>query len=62
MIAGKLNKQIASTLGTVEKTVKIHRGEVMRKMGVQSVAELVRLTERVGLRPSSGEVIETDGR
>ena len=62
VIAGKLNKQIASALGTVEKTVKIHRGEVMRKMGVQSVAELVRLTERVGLQPGSGEVSETGGK
>ena len=44
--AGKLNKQIAGDLGTVEQTVKVHRARVMQKMRVQSVAELVRLTER----------------
>ncbi len=42
VITGKLNKQIAAELGIAEKTVKIHRGRVMEKMGVPSVAELVR--------------------
>ncbi len=46
VVAGKLNKQIAGTLGTVEQTVKVHRAHVMQKMKVQSVAELVRLMER----------------
>ena len=41
--AGRLNKQIASELGIAEKTVKVHRARVMKKMGVASVAELVRL-------------------
>jgi FixJ family two-component response regulator len=50
VVAGKLNKQIAGELGTVEQTVKIHRAHVMQKMGVHSVAELVRLTERCGIR------------
>jgi FixJ family two-component response regulator len=45
VVAGKLNKQIAGDLGTVEQTVKVHRARVMRKMRVRSVAELVRLTE-----------------
>jgi FixJ family two-component response regulator len=49
VIAGKLNKQIAGDLGTVEQTVKVHRARVMEKMKVQSVAELVRLTERCGI-------------
>ena len=49
VVAGKLNKQIASDLGTVEQTVKVHRGHVMDKMGVRSVAELVRLTQRCGI-------------
>jgi len=49
VIAGKLNKQIAGELGTVEQTVKIHRAHVMQKMRVQSVAELVRITERCGI-------------
>jgi FixJ family two-component response regulator len=46
VIAGKLNKQIAGDLGTVEQTVKVHRARVMEKMKVRSVAELVRLIER----------------
>jgi FixJ family two-component response regulator len=49
VVAGKLNKQIAAELGTVEKTVKVHRARVMDKMGVNSVAELVRVAERLGL-------------
>jgi DNA-binding NarL/FixJ family response regulator len=46
-----LNKQIAGELGTAEKTVKVHRGRVMQKLGVTSVAELVRLVQRAGLAP-----------
>jgi FixJ family two-component response regulator len=49
VVTGKLNKQIADDLGTVEQTVKVHRARVMQKMRVQSVAELVRLTERCGI-------------
>jgi FixJ family two-component response regulator len=49
VIAGRLNKQIAGDLGTVEKTVKVHRGRVMNKLGVRSVADLVRLAERAGI-------------
>ena len=52
VIAGKLNKQIAADLGTVEKTIKLHRGRVMHKMGVRTVADLVRIAERAGIRPS----------
>lgn len=47
LVTGQLNKQIASDLGTGEHTVKVHRARVMEKMRVQSVAELVRLVERV---------------
>ena len=43
---GRLNKQIASDLGTAEKTVKVHRARAMEKMHVRSVAELVRIVER----------------
>jgi FixJ family two-component response regulator len=43
VVAGRLNKQIAGDLGTVEKTVKVHRARMMRKMGVRTVADLVRL-------------------
>lgn len=49
IIAGRLNKQIAGDLGTVEKTIKVHRGRVMGKLGVRSVADLVRLAERAGI-------------
>jgi FixJ family two-component response regulator len=51
VVAGKLNKQIAAELGASEKTIKLHRGRVMQKMQVFSVAELVRLTESVGIQP-----------
>jgi FixJ family two-component response regulator len=51
VIAGRLNKQIAGDLGTVEKTVKVHRGRMMEKLGVRTVADLVRLAERAGIQP-----------
>jgi len=50
IVAGKLNKQIASDLGISEATVKMHRARVMAKMKVQSVAELACLMERCGIR------------
>jgi FixJ family two-component response regulator len=49
IVAGRLNKQIAAELGTVEKTIKFHRGNLMRKMDVRVVADLVRLAERAGI-------------
>jgi len=49
VVAGKLNKQIAGDLGTVEQTIKVHRARAMQKMRVQSVAELVRLMQRCGI-------------
>lgn len=54
VIAGRLNKQIADELGSAEKTVKIHRGRVMEKMGVTSVAELVRLAQTAEVAPVAG--------
>lgn len=51
VIAGRLNKQIAHEIGAAEKTVKIHRGRVMEKMGVTSVAELVRVAQAAGITP-----------
>lgn len=53
VIAGLLNKQIALELGTAEKTVKAHRGRVMRKMGVRSVADLMRATMLAGVVPAT---------
>jgi len=49
VITGMLNKQIASKLGITEYTVKVHRGRMMEKTGVESLAELVRLHERSGI-------------
>jgi len=49
VVTGMLNKQIAFELGISEKTVKVHRARVMEKMRAGSVAELVRLADRVGV-------------
>jgi FixJ family two-component response regulator len=54
VIAGKLNKQIAHELGTVVNTVKAHRGRAMKKLGAKSVAEVVRMAQRAGIRPANG--------
>jgi FixJ family two-component response regulator len=48
--AGLMNKQIAAEIGIAEITVKIHRGHVMKKMGTRSLADLVRITEMLGIR------------
>jgi FixJ family two-component response regulator len=53
VLTGALNKQIADALGTVEKTIKVHRARVMEKMRVESVAELVLLAQRAGVPPAS---------
>jgi FixJ family two-component response regulator len=50
VITGDLNKQIAADLGTGEQNIKVHRARVMQKMEVESLAELVRMAERVGLK------------
>ena len=52
LITGILNKQIAYSLNIAERTVKAHRKKVMEKIGVESIAELVRLTEKAGVRPA----------
>jgi FixJ family two-component response regulator len=49
--AGLMNKQIAAELGLAEITVKIYRGHIMRKMHAKSLAELIRMTETLGIRP-----------
>ena len=48
VVTGRANKQIAAELGLSEVTVKVHRGQVMRKMAAKSVAELVRMADRLG--------------
>ena len=52
VIAGKLNKVIASDLGTTEQTIKVHRARVMEKLAVDSVADLVRVAQRLGVPPA----------
>lgn len=49
VVTGMLNRQIADALGTVLKTIKVHRGQVMRKMEAESLAELVRMADLLGL-------------
>lgn len=52
VLSGKLNKQIAADLGTSERTIKAHRAGIMKKLAVQSVAELVRLAQELGIQPA----------
>jgi FixJ family two-component response regulator len=52
VIRGLLNKQIAAELHTAEKTIKVHRGRVMEKLGVTSVADLVRISQHAGISPA----------
>ena len=49
VVSGMLNKQIADEIGTTERTIKFHRGNIMRKMQVNSLAELVRTAEALGI-------------
>lgn len=53
VVAGLLNKQIASELGTSEKTVNVHRSHLMQKMQAKSLAELIRMAEKIGVDPPS---------
>ncbi|MDA9410244.1 MULTISPECIES: response regulator transcription factor [unclassified Bradyrhizobium] len=55
IVRGKINKQIAYELGTTERTVKAHRHQVMEKMQVHSLAELVSIAERLGLLDTKGD-------
>ena len=52
VVKGLLNKQIAAEMHTAEKTIKVHRGRVMQKLGVTSVADLVRISQRAGVSPT----------
>jgi RNA polymerase sigma factor (sigma-70 family) len=51
VITGMLNKQIGGELGVSEKTIKVHRGRLMQKLGITSVAELVRMVQRAEVPP-----------
>jgi two-component system response regulator FixJ len=52
VLAGLLNKEIGAELGVTLRTIKTHRARVMQKMGVISVAELVRLAQKAGVAPA----------
>jgi FixJ family two-component response regulator len=56
VVMGLLNKQIAAELHTAEKTIKVHRGRVMQKLGVTSVPDLVRISQRAGVSPAHNPV------
>jgi FixJ family two-component response regulator len=56
VISGLLNKQIAAEIGTTEATVKVHRSQLMRKMGAESVTDLVRMAERIGIPVKKSEL------
>jgi FixJ family two-component response regulator len=60
--AGLLNKQVAAELGVAEKTIKQHRGHVVDKMAAQSLAELVLMAERLGVRPSGLDFAKARGK
>lgn len=55
VVSGMLNKQVGHRLGVTEKTIKVHRAQAMHKMQASSLAELVRLAERVGIKPPQGQ-------
>ena len=50
VVSGLLNKQVAAELKISEVTVKVHRGQVMRKMRADSLADLVRMADKLGIR------------
>jgi FixJ family two-component response regulator len=60
--AGLLNKQVAAELGVAEKTIKQHRGHVMDKMAAESLAELVVMAERLGIRSSGADFSRARGK
>jgi FixJ family two-component response regulator len=51
VITGRMNKQIAGELELSEMTIKVHRGQIMRKMGARSLVDLVRMADRLGISP-----------
>jgi FixJ family two-component response regulator len=63
IVSGLLNKQIAAELGSSETTVKMHRGQIMHKMKAQSVVQLARMAEKIGITseasPPSGERVNS---
>ena len=60
LVSGKINKQIAAALGTAEKTVKVHRSRVMRKMHAGSIVELVKLASLAGIQSGMSDGISRE--
>jgi FixJ family two-component response regulator len=60
--AGLLNKQVAQELGTGEKTIKVHRARVTEKMRADSLADLVAMAERLGVRPVDADFSKAKGK
>jgi len=60
--AGLLNKQVAAQLGAAEKTVKQHRSSIMRKIEAESLADLVLMADRLGVRPSGANFAQAKGK
>ena len=58
VVTGMLNKQIAGRLGTCERTIKVHRARIMKKMEANSVADLVRMADRLGLPPAAPSFVK----
>jgi FixJ family two-component response regulator len=56
VVAGFANKQTAADLGTSEITIGVHRGQIMRKMGARSLAELVRMADKIGISRAAGSI------
>lgn len=61
VVAGRLNRQTATALGVTEKTVKVHRARVMSKMQADSLADLVRMAEHLGVEPVPDDEPATSG-
>jgi FixJ family two-component response regulator len=61
VVAGLLNKQIAAELGTSEVTIKVHRARLMQKMRAESLPALVRMAEKLGIRPAEKQSCYTNG-
>jgi FixJ family two-component response regulator len=60
VVSGRPNKQIAGEIGTSEATVKVHRSQLMKKMGAESLPELVRLAEKIGIPGSVPSMLQGD--